>query len=109
MSSELFLVEKLETLAEHLEKRLLKNKLSGKTVTLKIKYSDFKQQSRSNTGSLYISNKDLILERVKDLLYQEEISNSVRLIGISLSNLNTLRVEKKTKLPKKTSQLSLPF
>jgi DNA polymerase-4 len=109
LSSELFLVQKLETLADQLEKRLLKNKLSGKTVTLKIKYSDFKQQTRSKTGSLYLSNKDLILERVKDLLYQEEISNSVRLIGISLSNLNTLRLENKIKLPKKHSQLSLPF
>ena len=102
-------MKKLESLAEHLEKRLLKNKLSGKTVTLKIKYSNFKQHTRSKTGSLYLSNKDLILERVKDLLYQEELSNSVRLIGISLSSLNTLRVENKTKLSKKPSQLSLPF
>jgi DNA polymerase-4 len=109
LSSELFLVEKLESLADHLEKRLLKNKLSGKTVTLKIKYSNFKQHTRSKTGSLYLSNKDLILDRVKDLLYQDELSNSVRLIGISLSNLNTVRVENKIKLSKKSSQLSLPF
>ena len=109
LSSELFLVKKLESLADQLEKRLLKNKLSGKTVTLKIKYSDFKQQTRSKTGNLYLSNKDLILERVKDLLYQEKLSNSVRLIGISLSSLNTFRVENKIKLSKKPSQLSLPF
>jgi DNA polymerase-4 len=50
----------------------------------------------------------LILDRVKDLLYQDELSNSVRLIGISLSNLNTVRVENKIKLSKKSSQLSLP-
>ena len=110
LSSELFLEERLKELAEHLEKRLRKNKVAGKTLTLKIKYSDFIQQTRSKTGKLYLSTKDLILEEAKILLYQEKLLNSVRLIGISLSNLNT----KKTKqLPRKeiskNEQLSLPF
>ena len=43
----------------------------------------------------FIADKDLILETAKDLLYQEELQNSVRLLGISLSNLNT--EDKKTK------------
>ena len=109
LSSELFLVEKLKNIAENLEMRLLKNKLAGRTITLKIKYSDFKQQTRSKTGSLYLSNKDLILEQVKVLLYQEKLSNSVRLIGISISNLNTLKKENEVKHLIKESQLSLPF
>ena len=109
LSSELFLVEKLKNIAENLEIRLLKNKLAGRTITLKIKYSDFKQQTRSKTGSLYLSNKDLILEQVKVLLYQEKLSNSVRLIGISISNLNTLKKENEVKHLIKESQLSLPF
>ena len=49
-------------------------------------------------------------EEAKKLLYQEKLLNSVRLIGISLSNLNTSQ-EKPTK-PKiviKEAQLSLPF
>ena len=50
LSSELFLEERLKELAEHLEKRLRKNKVAGKTLTLKIKYSDFIQQTRSKTG-----------------------------------------------------------
>ena len=109
LSSELFLVEKLKNIAENLEMRLLKNKLAGRTITLKIKYSDFKQQTRSKTGNLYLSNKDLILEQVKVLLYQEKLSNSVRLIGISISNLNTLKKENEVKHLIKESQLSLPF
>ena len=109
LSSELFLVEKLKNIAENLEMRLSKNKLAGRTVTLKIKYSDFKKQTRSTTGNLYLSNKDLILEKVKVLLYQEKLSNSVRLIGISISNLNTVKKENEVKTLIKESQLSLPF
>jgi DNA polymerase-4 len=43
---------------------------------------------------LYIRAIGLILETVKELLYQERLKDSVRLLGISLSNLNT--EEKKT-------------
>jgi DNA polymerase-4 len=109
LSSEFFLEEKLKNIAENLEMRLSKNKLAGRTITLKIKYSDFKQQTRSKTGNLYLSNKDLILERVKELLYKEKLSNSVRLIGISISNLNAVMKENKVKPLNKISQLSLPF
>ena len=109
LSSEFFLEEKLKNIAENLEMRLSKNKLAGRTITLKIKYSDFKQQTRSKTGNLYLSNKDLILERVKELLYKEKLSNSVRLIGISISNLNDVKKQNKVKPLIKTSQLSLPF
>jgi DNA polymerase-4 len=37
----------------------------------------------------FISDKALIVEVVKELLYQERMKDSVRLLGISLSNLNT--------------------
>jgi DNA polymerase-4 len=37
----------------------------------------------------FIADKGLILENVKELLYQERMKDSVRLLGISLSNLNT--------------------
>ncbi len=109
LSSELFLEDKLEQIAELLEKRLEKNKCAGKTITLKIKYSDFKVQTRSKTGTLYLASKELILEQAKELLYQEKLSNSVRLIGISLSNLNTLKKKHSKHAIEKKAQLSLPF
>jgi DNA polymerase-4 len=37
----------------------------------------------------FISDKGLLFETVKELLYQEKMKDSVRLLGISLSNLNT--------------------
>jgi DNA polymerase-4 len=89
LSSEIFMIEQLEKIANALERRLKKHQVSGKTVTLKIKYSDFTQQTRSKTLPYFISDKGLILETVKELLYQERMKDSVRLLGISLSNLNT--------------------
>ena len=89
LSSEIFMLEQLENIAANLERRLKKQNIAGKTVTLKIKYSDFSQQTRSKTVPYFIADKGLILENVKELLYQERMKDSVRLLGISLSNLNT--------------------
>ena len=89
LSSEIFMLERLEHIAEELERRLKKATIAGKTITLKIKYSDFTLNTRSKTIPYFIADKTLILETAKELLYQEELQNSVRLLGISLSNLNT--------------------
>ena len=88
LTSEIFMLEKLEKIAEELEKRLVKSKVSGKTVTLKIKYSDFKTQTRSKTLPYFVKEKAVLLETVKELLFQEKVMNSVRLLGISVTNLN---------------------
>ncbi len=89
LSSEIFMLERLEHIAEELERRLKKSDIAGKTVTLKIKYSDFTLNTRSKTLSYFIADKSMILASAKQLLYQEELQDSVRLLGISLSNLNT--------------------
>lgn len=106
LSSEVFMFEKLERIADELEKRLKKSKISGKTITLKIKYSDFEQQTRSKTLPYFIADKHLILDTVKELLYQEKPHNSVRLLGISVSNLNT---EKKKGISEKPLSIQLQF
>jgi len=52
----------------------------------------------------------LIFEEAKKLLYQEKLINSVRLVGISLSNLNTKKKNPPMiKLTIQNEQLSLPF
>lgn len=90
ISSEILMLEKLETIAEEIEKRLKKNKIKGKTVTLKIKYSDFTLHTRSKTVATFLQTKAVIFPIVKELLFQKKTKNSVRLLGISLSNLNTV-------------------
>ena len=89
LTSEIFMQEKLVQIAGELENRLKKYKLSGKTITLKIKYSDFTTQTRSKTLPYFISDKGLLLETATELLFQERMKNSVRLLGISVNNLNT--------------------
>ena len=88
LSSEIYMQEQLQAIAEQLAKRLKRYELAGKTVTLKIKYSDFTLQTRSKTLPYFISDKGLIVETATELLYQERMKDSVRLLGISLSNLN---------------------
>ena len=109
ISSEVFMLERLENISEEIEKRLSRSKVAGKTVTLKIKYSDFTLQTRSRTLHYYISSKDLILETAKELLYQEKMKNSVRLLGISLSNLNTEKDEEQEEKKEISVQLRFDF
>ena len=109
ISSEIFMLEKLKNIAEEIERRLKRSDIAGKTITLKIKYSDFTQQTRSKTISYYISSKDLILEIAKELLYQEKMKNSVRLLGISLSNLNTEKADTKEEEKEILVQLKFKF
>jgi DNA polymerase-4 len=89
ISSEVFMLERLDKIAEELEKRMMKSETKGKTITLKIKYSDFTQQTRSKTVQSFLQTKDEIMPIVKELVYQEKFKNSVRLLGISFSNLDT--------------------
>ncbi len=106
ISSEIFMMQRLEEIAKEVEDRLLKRKLAGKTVTLKIRYSDFSIQTRSKTVPLFIASKELILEVVKELLYQEKMKESVRLLGISISNLNN-EVSKKKEVLKESIEVQL--
>jgi DNA polymerase-4 len=103
------MLERLQNISEEIERRLAKSKVAGKTITLKIKYSDFTLQTRSKTLSYYISSKDLILETAKELLYQEKMKESVRLLGISLSNLNTDKEEKQEDKKEIAVQLKFDF
>ena len=109
LSSEIFMLERLEHIAEELERRLAKSKIAGKTITLKIKYSDFTLNTRSKTLPYFVSDKNLILETSKELLYQEELQNSVRLLGISLANLNTDKKKTKPKEDAVSVQLKFDF
>ena len=110
LSSEIFMLEKLEHIAHEVSRRLKKSKVAGKTVTLKIKYSDFTMQTRSKTLPYFVSDANIILETAKDLLFQESMQNSVRLLGISLSNLNTDKKKKKPEEKKAVSvQLQFDF
>ena len=104
LTSEIYMLQRLEKIAEELENRLLKSKIAGRTVTLKIKYSDFTLQTRSKTLEYFVKDKAILLTTVKELLYQEKVKNSVRLLGISVTNLNN-----QTKKNEKVMDIQLKF
>ena len=108
LTSEIFMLQKLEQIDTELEQRLLRSKVSGKTITLKIKYSDFKTQTRSKTVPYFVKDKSLLLETAKELLFKEKVHNSVRLLGISVTNLNT-QTKKVEKEIVATVQLKFAF
>lgn len=109
ITSEVFMLERLQGIAQEIERRLKRSRIAGKTVTLKIKYSDFSQQTRSKTLPYFLADANLILEVVKELLYQEKLKESVRLLGISISNLNNEKSRKKEEKETISEQLKFEF
>ena len=107
LSSELFLEEKLLGVTDALMQRLARHKRPGKTITLKLKYSDFTIQTRSKTLDYYVSEKSIIYDIAKELLYQERLKDSVRLIGITLSNFKG--AQQADAAPAVAAQLKIPF
>jgi DNA polymerase-4 len=79
----------LEKLAKLVNERLLKYQLKGRTVTLKIKYSDFRQITRSQSYPDCLDDMQTILDTAKNLLLSTDVEDSrVRLLGITVSNFN---------------------
>jgi DNA polymerase-4 len=95
--------EKLESLAQELHQRLQKNTILGRTLTLKIKYKDFSLFTRSITREDYFVSPEQYFNTGKKLWELRPYDKAVRLLGLSLSHLNT---EEKKQI---SVQLKIPF
>ncbi len=71
--------------AERVGFELRRKKLAGRTVTLKIKYADFRQITRQTTLDFRVCSTDAIYKAAKSLLASLELSGLVRLIGVGVS------------------------
>lgn len=62
----------------------------GKTLTVKVKYADFEQQTRSKTFANFLPNSEMIYTLAVELLdtYRDQFHRGIRLLGVSFSNLN---------------------
>ena len=79
----------LENIAEVLIKRVEKSGTSGRTLTLKVKYADYQQVTRSRTAEQSFDSVSEILATAKELLDTTAVdSRNVRLLGLALSNLD---------------------
>ncbi len=66
--------------------RIDKHSFLGYTVTLKIKYADFKIITRSKTLPYPVTNIETLFNTGKELLYNVDISPKVRLLGLSIKS-----------------------
>lgn len=65
---------------------LRRHEYKGRTVTLKVKFADFKQITRSKSLPDRTDNTALVFETACELLDQLELRRAVRLIGVGVSN-----------------------
>jgi DNA polymerase IV len=82
------LVMALTEIAEILKQRLEQKQIGGRTLTLKVKYGDYQQVTRSRTLPYSIIDTKTILTLAQELLSLTEVDHKpVRLLGLTISNL----------------------
>jgi len=74
-------------LAVDVGRSMRKESLKGKTVTLKVRYADFRTLTRSHTLPRATDLDDVIYREACSLLRELSLKQPLRLIGVTLSNL----------------------
>ena len=93
------LLKYLSQLVKEVSEDLLKKKIKGKTITLKVKFDDFVQVTRSKTVERRINDYDSIYSLCKMLLSRTEAGQrKVRLLGVSLSSFAEKRTMQQLEL-----------
>ncbi len=81
----------LQRLAERVEAILESKQMAARTITLKLRYADFQLNTRSKTEPSLIVSKEDMLGLLPNLLRKTDAgTRAIRLIGITLSNLEKL-------------------
>lgn len=82
--AELYKVEK------ELMERIEHSGTTGRTITVKVKFSDFRQITRSRTLQNYIRNFETLHNEVSEIRKSLNLEgNKIRLLGVSISNLES--------------------
>jgi DNA polymerase-4 len=83
-------IAELYKLEKELMERLEHSDATGRTITLKIKFSDFRQITRSKTLQNYIRDFDMLHKEVSDIRKSIKLEGTrIRLLGVTVSNLET--------------------
>jgi DNA polymerase-4 len=101
--TDIFLMNELEIemlkIVDILWPRIERSNAKAKTLTLKFKYADFEQHTRSNTITGYFSSKNqLIMESRKLLKKGGGFSKGIRLLGLTVSNFQQDEIAKPVQL-----------
>lgn len=110
----------LLSLSQQVARRAWRHSVQGRTLTLKLRYGDFRTITRSRTQSEPLFTADEIFNLAKDILEKIDLKGKVvRLIGVSLSHLDPMSMgqisifqdeeKKKTKLSRAEEQIINKF
>ncbi len=80
------LEEEMIKISDMLWERVLNAEVKAKTLTIKFKYADFEQHTRSKTISEWFSSKELLISETKILLHSITFIKGIRLLGLTVSN-----------------------
>ena len=102
-STDLFYENDLEKemleIADILWERITRSAVKAKTLTLKYKYADFEQHTRSQTISTWFSSKEQLITESKKLLKSGGgFSKGIRLLGLTVSNFLQEEIKKPVQL-----------
>lgn len=84
------IIAELYKVERELMERLEHSGTTGRTVTVKVKFSDFRQITRSRTLQNYIRNFETLHNEVSEIRKSLNLEgNKIRLLGVSISNLES--------------------
>jgi ATP-binding cassette subfamily F protein 3 len=101
------ILSSLDQIANEVHRRAQKRKFLAKTVTLKVKYADFTQITRSKTVNYYVNSYEKLFELGKELLLQvnDIEEKKIRLMGLTLKKSDS----ELSSYPHRAIQLTLDF
>jgi DNA polymerase IV len=109
LSEKDLLLDRLQIIAEELQERIEKAENPGRTLTLKVKYADFSNVTRSKSVDHEIKTATEMMLLVAPLLDKTDFSErKVRLLGLSVTNL-VKEAEEARRFVEVGTQLELEF
>ena len=84
------IITELYKLEKELMERIVHSGITGRSITLKIKFSDFRQITRSRTLQNYIRDFESLHKALTEIRKSVDLENTrIRLLGVTISNLET--------------------
>ncbi len=100
--------ETCERIIDIVWERIERAQAKGRTVTLKMKYNDFTLQTRAQSVAQLVEDKETFAQLSRALLEEElPLPRPIRLMGLTLSNLERDGDEESRRKESKTGQLAL--
>ncbi len=105
ISSGAALRDTLENIIDIVWDSIERSKSRGRTVTLKVKFTDFQNMTRSKSAAQWVEDKGEFAQMSRELLEEAlPLPMPIRLMGLTLSNLDHGDAQER---PKDSAQLSL--